>query len=245
MLRQGIEQLLANATKTETQCVKAIIAPHAGYAFSGQVAASAFACLEADREIITRIILVGPAHLVRFEGIATVTVDAFVTPLGSVPVDQQSINAIASLPKVVIRDDVHLFEHSLEVHLPFLQVTLAQFKIVPLVTGETSSNDVAEVVEQLWGGTETRFVVSSDLSHHHDYRTARQVDRATARVVERMSPEELGEERACGCVAVRGMLIAARRHHLICRTLALCNSGDTVGHRDFVVGYGAFAFSQN
>jgi AmmeMemoRadiSam system protein B len=217
---------------------KALIAPHAGYVYSGSVAAEAFARLRAAAEAIRRVVLVGPAHFVPLRGIAAPTVEAFATPLGRIPVDRQALAAIADL--VVAADAPHTPEHSLEVELPFLQAVLPSFALVPLVIGDASAKDVAEVLRRLWGGPETAIVVSSDLSHYHDYDTARRLDAATAAAIEGGAWQSLGPEKACGFLAVAGLIVETNRRGLTPRRLALCNSGDTAGRRERVVGYGAW-----
>ncbi len=190
------------------------------------------------------MVLIGPAHYVAVRGIAAPTVDAFETPLGCVPVDRDAVSAIADLPFVVQADAPHAPEHALEVELPFLQALLASFAVVPLLVGRAAAQDVAEVLRRLWGGPETLIVVSSDLSHYHDYDTARRLDAATAAAIERGDWESLGPDQACGSLAVAGLLAEANRRGLAAQRLALCNSGDTAGSRDQVVGYGAWMVDQ-
>jgi len=222
---------------------KAIIAPHAGYIYSGAIAGSAYAHLvEAGKEI-HRVVLVGPAHRVPVDGLATSSHDAFATPLGEVPLDREAINSILTLPQVHLRDDVHAFEHALEVHLPFLQKVCEEFRIVPLAVGSATAADVAQVLEMLWGGPETLLVVSSDLSHYHDYETARAMDQATTRAIEQLKPESIGREQACGRIPIQALLQIAGARGLTARTVDLRNSGDTAGPRDHVVGYGAYLFA--
>lgn len=221
---------------------KALIAPHAGYIYSGPVAASVYARVKTARDRIQRVVLLGPAHRVPFQGLATSGADAFRTPLGDVMLDRQAIEAVQALPQVRTLDQAHAPEHSLEVHLPFLQEVLDDFTLVPLVVGDATAEQVAEALEILWGGDETLIVISSDLSHYHDYDTARQMDEATSRAIEEGRIEAIGYDQACGRNPVAGMLLAARRHQLRARTLDLRNSGDTAGPRNQVVGYGAYVF---
>lgn len=221
---------------------KAIIVPHAGYIYSGAVAANAYSQLVAVRDQISRIVLLGPSHRVPLTGLAMSSADLFLTPLGEVPVDRVAMSLIADLPQVRTLDEAHAMEHSLEVQLPFLQQVLGEFSLVPLVVGDASAAEVAEVLERLWNGPETRFVVSSDLSHYHDYQTAQRMDGATSKAIEGLRAEDIGYEDACGRIPVKGLLQASRRHGLKVRTLDLRNSGDTAGPRDQVVGYGAWAF---
>lgn len=230
------------AARSDGPAPKAIIAPHAGYIYSGPVAASAYALLAQARHSIRRVILMGPAHWTPLHGVAASGADGFATPLGSVPVDQGLIEKILAFPQVRLQDEAHSHEHSLEVHLPFLQEVLEDFTLVPLATGRATAQEVGEVLEALWGGPETVVVVSSDLSHYHDYATAVDLDRATARAIEALRHEDIGDDRACGSVPLRGLLYVARRLGLRARTLDLRNSGDTAGPRDRVVGYGAWAF---
>jgi AmmeMemoRadiSam system protein B len=221
---------------------KALIAPHAGYPYSGPVAASAYARLRPLRGRIERVVLLGPSHRVPLEGLAVPSAEVFLTPLGEVAVDREAVARALALPQVRELDAAHAGEHSLEVHLPFLQLVLGSFTLVPLVAGDASAEEVAEVIERLWGGPETLVVVSSDLSHYYDYRTARRMDEATSRAIESLAPDELDFESACGRVPVRGLLLAARRHGLRCRTVDLRSSGDTAGPRSQVVGYGSYVF---
>jgi len=223
--------------------VKAVIAPHAGYPYSGPIAASAYVQLACSDIPVKRFVLLGPAHFVPVRGIAVSSADAFDTPLGRVPVDEDGRTAALSLPGVTIDDDAHAPEHCLEVELPFLQELFLDFTIVPMLVGEATSEEVAAVLEALWGGPETRIVVSSDLSHYHDYATARRLDAETAAAVVALQPDSLREDSACGRAAIAGLLIAARRRGLTAQAVDLRSSGDTGGPRDRVVGYGAFIFT--
>lgn len=219
---------------------KALIAPHAGYIYSGLVAASAYVRLAPLRGTITRVVLLGPSHRVGFRGLALSSADYFDTPLGRISLDKTVQRALVGLPQVVVLDAAHEFEHSLEVQLPFLQQLLGEFQLVPLVVGEARAEQVAEVLERLWGGEETLIVVSSDLSHYHDYATAQRRDRATSQAIERLRYEALHDADACGRTPVSGLLHYLRGHGGRMRTVDLRNSGDTAGSRDQVVGYGAY-----
>lgn len=221
---------------------KAIIAPHAGYIYSGPVAASAYAQLRTRAQNISRVILLGPSHRVAFRGIAATSADTYATPLGTVALDHAALAALADLPFVQVIDQAHQFEHSLEVHVPFLQEVLNNFTLVPLVVGDATPEQVAAVLERLWGGEETLIVVSSDLSHYHSYADAQRQDSATSEAISHLRYEDLGSDDACGRIPVSGLLYLARQRGLACRTLDLRNSGDTAGPRDRVVGYGAYVF---
>jgi hypothetical protein len=230
----------ADKSGTDGDTPKALIAPHAGYAYSGPVAASAYARISGAAETITRVVLLGPAHWFPFEGLALPRVDGFETPLGIVPVDADAAAGIEHLAQVRGLSSAHENEHSLEVHLPFLQTLLRTFSLVPLVVGAATAEQVAEVLETLWGGEETLIVVSTDLSHYHDYETARVKDAATSAAIEALDDRTIGPDDACGRVPVSGLLVAARAHGIAARTVDLRNSGDTAGSRNQVVGYGAF-----
>jgi MEMO1 family protein len=221
---------------------KAIIAPHAGYIYSGPVAASAYAHLAAVRGTIRRVVLLGPAHRDACKGLAASSAEAFATPLGTVPVDRQALARVLALPQVQILNEAHALEHSLEVHLPFLQEVLGAVTLIPLVVGEATPEEVGEVLDVLWDGPETLIVISSDLSHYYDYDTARRLDQATSRAIEALRPQDIRSEQACGRNPINGLLYAARKHGLHARTVDLRNSGDTAGPRDEVVGYGAYVF---
>jgi AmmeMemoRadiSam system protein B len=241
-LRATVRGLLA-AVPPVPPVPKAIIAPHAGYIYSGPIAASVYARLMPARERIRRVVLLGPAHRVAFEGLAVSAAVAFTTPLGDIPVDMAAVERLLALPQVRVLDQAHRGEHSLEVQLPFLQEVLIDFTLVPLVVGDAAPEEVSEVIETLWGGDETLIVISSDLSHYHDYATARRLDAATSRAIEALRPQDIGFEDACGRIPVNGLLLSARGHGLRAETLDLRNSGDTAGTRDRVVGYGAYAFT--
>ena len=221
---------------------KALIAPHAGYPYSGPIAASAYAQFLPARHQIRRVVVLGPSHYVTVKGLATSSAGAFATPLGLVPVDVEAVRQARALPQVRECDDAHEREHSLEVQLPFLQTVLRDFALVPFAVGDATPEEVGQVLDMLWDGPETRFIISSDLSHYCDFQTAHRLDAATAKAIETLKPGDVGEERACGRIPIRGLLQAAQRHGLRARTVDLRNSGETAGTRDKVVGYGAFVF---
>ncbi len=240
-LSQDIEKYLASSQVTISP-PKAIIAPHAGYIYSGSIAASAYASLIPVKDKIKKVVLLGPAHRMSFRGLAAPSSDGFATPLGVVAVDQQAIEQITHLPQVTVMDIAHEQEHSLEVHIPFLQTVLDDFELIPLLVGDASAEDVAEVLQQLWGNNETLIVISSDLSHYKDYATAQQMDRTTSIAIEHLQPEQIHYDMACGRNPVNGLLVLAKQKCLKAQTLDLRNSGDTAGPKDRVVGYGAYVF---
>lgn len=244
-LAEAVRHYLDEAQPPAGPSPKAIIVPHAGYIYSGPVAASAYARLAAGRQLIRRVVLLGPSHRVPFYGLAVSTADVFTTPLGSIPLDRSTIDGLLQLPQVKALDEAHRLEHSLEVQLPFLQEAIEAFTLIPLVVGEASTEEVGEVLEQVWGGNETLIVISSDLSHYQDYVTAKRLDRATSDAIEKLDPLAIHHEQACGRNPVNGLLNAAKRHHLRAQTVDLRNSGDTAGPRDQVVGYGAYVFTPN
>lgn len=219
---------------------KALIVPHAGYIYSGPIAASAYRLLQDQAHKIRRVVLLGPSHQVAFRGIAAPEEDLFHTPLGNISIDRQSIRQLQSQNLINVRSDAHRWEHSLEVQLPFLQRVLGEFALLPLVVGDASPQEVANALRASWGGEETLIVVSSDLSHYHPYSEARQIDRETSAMIESLNGT-LNGEQACGCRAVNGLLTLAQEKQLSITTLDVRNSGDTAGDRDRVVGYGAYA----
>ena len=235
-----VDTHLAKAKPTKGPVPKAIIAPHAGFVYSGPVAATAYARIKPAKDTIKRVVLLGPCHRVPVRGLAASSADAFRTPLGDVPVDKEALNGILAMPQVQVFDATHGREHSLEVHLPFLQAVLGDFKLVPLVVGDASPDEVADVIEALWGGPETLVVISTDLSHHLDYETANRLDGATCKAIENLDPTAIGREQACGRMPMSGLLVLAKRRGLTIATVDLRNSGDTAGSRDQVVGYGSW-----
>lgn len=242
-LDRQLHAFLQQARPPDMPPPKALVVPHAGYIYSGPVAASAYRLLQPLKGRVSRVVLMGPSHRVAFRGVAASRCDAFQTPLGRVPLDREALNSIADLPGVGYMDEAHRLEHSLEVQLPFLQEVLGEFRLVPLVVGEADPEQVGAVLERLWGGSETLVVISSDLSHYHPYEEARRLDRCTTEAIEELRFEDLGYEDACGRMPISGLLWMARRLGLRCRTLDLRNSGDTAGDRSKVVGYGAYGFA--
>ncbi|MDD5328470.1 MAG: AmmeMemoRadiSam system protein B [Sulfuricella sp.] len=245
-LAEEIASLLAGvAQRLEKPGIlpKAVIVPHAGYIYSGPVAAGAYALLRQGRDVYRRVVLLGPVHRVPVRGLALPDAEGFATPLGVVPLDLEAMAGLAELPQVVRFDQAHAWEHSLEVQLPFLQTVLNDFKLVPLAVGDATPQEVAEVLERLWGGRETLIVISSDLSHFLPYREAQRTDGATAQAILALRGP-LDHQQACGGTPVNGLLVAARNHRLQPLLLDLRNSGDTAGDKSRVVGYAAFAFTE-
>ncbi len=233
--------MLETARSPEQLKAKALMVPHAGYIYSGPVAASAYRLLQRQAPSIRRVILLGPTHRVWVHGLAVPTVTSFSTPLGVVPLDRAAIDQLINLPQVVESDAPHATEHALEVQLPFLQSVLGEFQLVPLAVGQATAEEVAEVLKQLWGGDDTVILVSSDLSHYHAYSDARRIDRATVDdILDLKAP--LDHEQACGATPLNGLLQVARRKGLKPYLLDLRNSGDTAGDKHRVVGYAAIAF---
>lgn len=242
-LQHAVSDYLQQANNTLTTAPKAIIVPHAGYIYSGPIAASAYATLAPVREVIHRVVLLGPSHHVGFSGVAITDAAAYRTPLGDVPVDQSACEELLQLRQVNLLPMAHRQEHSLEVQLPFLQTALSEFSLIPIVVGLASKQEIAEILELLWGGDETLIVISSDLSHYHDYVTAQQIDATTTEAIVGLQPDLISHDQACGGRAIRGLLYLAAKRHLHITTLDLRNSGDTAGPRDRVVGYGAYAIT--
>jgi AmmeMemoRadiSam system protein B len=243
-LAQDVRGLLAAAGTARGRTPKAMIVPHAGYIYSGAVAAHAYARLAPLRDVIHRVVLLGPAHRVPLRGLALPVAAAFATPLGTVDIDTQAAAAALALPQVTASDVAHNLEHSLEVQLPFLQSVLAEFSIVPFAVGAVSAEKVAEVIDLLWGGPETLILVSSDLSHFHGYADAREIDRGTVAGILAFEPLT-DHEQACGATPVNGLLLCARRRGMHVELLDMRNSGDTAGNRSRVVGYASLAFSED
>ena len=220
---------------------KAIIAPHAGYMYSGPIAATAYARLAPARGRLTRVVLLGPVHRVPVRGLALPGAAMLATPLGNIGIDADAVAILAKMPQIMVSPAAHALEQSLEVHLPFLQTGLENLSVIPLAVGDATADEVAQVLDALWGGAETLIVVSSDLSHYLNYDEAQAIDRVTARAILDLRTD-ISHEQACGGTPVNGLLLAARRRGLTPQLLDLRNSGDTAGDRNRVVGYGAFAF---
>lgn len=241
-LRRSIRDAFADAAPgaPEADVPKAVIVPHAGYPYSGAIAASAFRRIAPARAQIERVVVLGPSHRVYLSGMAVPSVDSFETPLGRLPIDTQLRTTVLALPGVVVDDEPHRLEHSLEVELPFLQTVLDGFTLLPLSVGDATIDQVAAVLDAVWDGAATLIVISTDLSHYNSYERAVQLDARTAASIAAAEPTAIDDRDACGARPLRGMLRAASSRGLRIEQLDLRNSGDTAGDRDRVVGYGAF-----
>jgi AmmeMemoRadiSam system protein B len=241
-LKAEVTSLLAAAPVSEIN-PKVLVVPHAGYIYSGPVAATAYRTLQRRADTIRRVVLLGPTHRVPVNGMAVPKMAAFSSPLGVVALDRAAIEQLLDLPQVVESDGPHAMEHALEVQLPFLQTVLKEFKLVPIAVGQANEREVAEVLERLWGGEETLILVSSDLSHYHAYREAKRIDgHSVEQILALQGP--LDHEQACGATPLNGLLQLARTKGMTAHLLDLRNSGDTAGDRDRVVGYTAIGFTQ-
>ena len=243
VLARDVEAMLAAATPADTvaKTPKAIIAPHAGHIYSGPIAASIYALIAPARARIKRVVLLGPTHRVAVHGIALPGVDAFATPLGGVPLDAAAVKKLLALPYVGNSVEAHRMEHSLEVHLPFLQKVIDKFSLVPLAVGRATAQQVATVLDLLWGGDETLIVISSDLSHYLPYADAQATDNATAQAILALRTD-INHHQACGATPVIGLNLLAQQRGLKAQLIDLRNSGDTAGDKARVVGYGSFAY---
>lgn len=241
-LQAAVEGYLGEVSAQQGPVPKAIIAPHAGYVYSGPVAASAYARLKPAAGKIKRVVLLGPSHRVPLKGIAMSSADYFETPLGRIPLDKQAMAALRGLNFVGPADQAHAQEHSLEVHLPFLQMVLDDFVLVPLVVGQSQPQQVAEVLRRLWGGPETLIAVSTDLSHYLSYDAAKKIDARTCAAIENLAPQDIEDNGACGRFPVAGLLAMANETGMRVETADVRNSGDTAGDKDRVVGYGSWLF---
>tara|TARA_B110000444_G_scaffold199456_1_gene190788 strand:- start:715 stop:1557 length:843 start_codon:yes stop_codon:yes gene_type:complete len=252
-LRKAVQNYLSNAgteedvsqlKKEEFAELRTLIVPHAGYIYSGKIAASAYRLLEQNKNQFKRVLLLGPAHRVLLEGAAFPEMDAFETPLGEITLDKELIEKIlAEFSWISVSDKAHAEEHCLEVQLPFLQETLGEFKLLPLVVGDAKTELLAALIQQFSKDHETLIVISTDLSHFHDYQTAREIDARTANAIELLEQNRISTEDACGAYPLRGALLAASQNQWKVHRLGLCNSGDTAGDRERVVGYGAWAMT--
>jgi hypothetical protein len=243
VLRSAVRRAFARAERppTGSPTPRALIVPHAGYVYSGAVAAGAYLRLRRAQPAIDRVVLLGPSHRVPLDGIGVSGAAAFATPLGEVPVDDAARTSVLAFPGVSVNDEAHAHEHSLEVQLPFLQTVLDDFTLLPLVVGRADPEEVAEVIESCWSQSGTVVVVSTDLSHFHRYTDAVRLDARTAAAIVAGRADAIGTADACGAQPLRGLLIAGGRQSFDVERIDLRNSGDTTGDRQRVVGYGAFA----
>lgn len=244
VLRDDITRYLNAVSGIPAERPKAVVSPHAGFMYSGQVAAFAYAAIRPFGPDIQRVVVLAPAHRLPFRGLAVPSVDVFRTPAGDVRIDTAAIEGVLKSDAIRVLDAAFDNEHAIEVQLPFLQQVLSDFSLVPILVGEANDEDVASVVDALWGGEETLIVISSDLSHYLDYESARQRDDHTRQAIEGLAPEQLSSQDACGFIPLRGLLKVARRKGLRIDTLDMRNSGDTAGSREQVVGYGSYAAYQ-
>ncbi|MCW7752708.1 AmmeMemoRadiSam system protein B [Desulfobotulus sp. H1] len=246
-LRKEVRMLMDKSDDFSFLRPKALVVPHAGYAYSGALAAVAYRALSERKDSVHRVVLLGPAHRVYLRGMALSTSSFFATPLGKIPVEkEEQLFLKDGFPWVRVMDTAHAMEHSLEVQLPFLQVALGPFTLLPILVGATSQSDVAAVLDSVWGGAETLVVISSDLSHFLDYDCANRLDTCTAEAIESLDPGGIGREAACGLYPLKGFLAVAGARGMTVHRLGLCNSGDVTDgmHSNGVVGYGAWAFME-
>jgi len=243
-LRNSVDQFLAQANSTGP-APKALIIPHAAHRYSGPVAASAYHLLKPKRDTITRVVLLGPSHRVPMQGLATSSACSFASPLGEVMLDHSVINQLFQFPQVRERDVAHIEEHSIEVHLPFLQAILGNFKLLPLVIGDATPTEVSEVLEDVWGGEETVIIISSDLSHYQSYEKSVLMDQATTEAIVNLNVGKIRHADACGCNPINGLLKVAAKKQMTAKLIDQRNSGDTAGPLEQVVGYGAYGFIEN
>ena len=240
-LRDAVSRLMREAPVVELPAQPlALIVPHAGYIYSGPVAAAAYATISTRRNSIRRVVVIGPSHRVLLRGIAVAQSDAFATPLGRVAIDRDGRSALLARGDAIAADAPHALEHCLEVQLPFLQTLLEDFTLLPLVVGAATPQQVGAVLAAAWGGEETLVLISSDLSHYHPYARAQEIDRRTSESILRYATNLSGEQ-ACGAACINGLLHMAKPRGLAVTEMMRINSGDTAGDRDRVVGYGAFA----
>ena len=238
ILDSFITEMLSNSPKRELS-PKVLIVPHAGYIYSGSTAACAYSLLEPMQNSIRNVVLLGPSHRASFEGLALPDCEKFATPLGNIDLDTRTMAKLSAFAQIQTLDAAHSQEHSLEVQCPFLQKTLNNFKLIPIVVGDATPLAVAEVLEFLWGDDDTLIIISSDLSHYHNYEEANYRDNLTVKAIEQLSSNLTGGQ-ACGCRPLNGMMKVAQHRGMEVITLDVCNSGDTAGDKDRVVGYGAF-----
>lgn len=233
-----------NSATLEQQPIRALIVPHAGYIYSGEVAAGAYRCLRAQADRIRRVILIGPSHRYYFEGCVLPSTRFFSTPLGQIPIDIQSVDKLRQIDDIEVSDQVHALEHSLEVQLPFLQSCLHDFTLLPLLTSNVSPAKVARLIDPLWQGDDCLLVVSSDLSHFHTYSAAQRIDKHTCALIEQFEPT-LSPEQACGSTGINTLLLLAKQRGYQLKRQIMINSGDTdAGDKERVVGYVSYIVSE-
>jgi AmmeMemoRadiSam system protein B/AmmeMemoRadiSam system protein A len=233
-----IDSFYANASD-QPAVGKALIAPHAGYIYSGEIAASCYAPLRKRKNTISKVVLLGPSHYVGFMGMALPTVDFFTTPLGDIPIDKELHKKAIECEDTFTLDNAHLQEHSLEVHLPFLQKSLESFTLLPVVVGQCDPKLIAKMLHEVWGGPETLIVISTDMSHFKNYQDAQKCDQKTADNIVNFNIESIDHYDACGSAPVLGLLQAIKNKFKI-KLIDIRNSGDTAGDKDRVVGYASF-----
>jgi MEMO1 family protein len=243
-LVQLVDNELSQVTLKSEHHPLAIIVPHAGYIYSGAIAASVFKYLQNFRSIIKRVLLIGPSHRVAFQGLALSNADYFQTPLGNVRLDKHGQEKLLNIPDIQIIDQAHANEHSIEVQLPFLQQVLDDFSLIPIVAGHASAELVSQAINTVWDGEETMVVVSSDLSHYHDYKTAQLLDNTTSKSIVDLDYTAISSANACGYVGVNGLLLCAKKRQLKASIIDVRNSGDTAGDKNSVVGYGGYLFEE-
>ena len=240
-LRQMVDGFIQKALSFDLR-PRAIIAPHAGYIYSGSIAGTAYKTIAAVRDQIENVIIMSPAHRFYLRGIALHMADAFATPLGNIPVNIGIVKKIKQFSSVQWEERSFIQEHGLETHLPFIQRAFKPgIKIVPMIVGECQESEVAEILESVWEDPRNFVIISSDLSHFHSYADAKKLDRNTVDLIQNLDSQSLDTEFACGHYPICGLLNLARNRKLKIKALDIRSSGDTAGSKESVVGYGSFA----
>lgn len=228
--------------KPPVSFTKMLIVPHAAYQYIGEILAQSYLHLFSRSQQIKTVVLLTPSHHIKFNGIAITSKDCYLTPFGEVIIDSDAMMTLLNFPQVVMFDDAHIKEHSIEIHLPFLQTILPSFSLVPLIIGETNSYNILEILEKLWEQEETLIIASMNLSHYQTYNIAQELDQRTSQAIESLHWQSLQTNQICNIHLISSLLQLAHQKSLTPKTIKVCNSGDLTGIKNRVVGYGAFIF---
>ncbi len=244
--RAQLIEMIENFSSSEREIIykpKAIIVPHAGFIYSGDIAAKAYKALIPLVDNYKKIILLSPAHRKSVTGVAYHNARKFACPIGDIPVNAELLSILKTNDSVYNDDEAFNFEHGLETHFPFISYIFRDISFLPLIVGNIDTQKLSDIFNLFWQADDILFIISSDLSHFHNYEICKTLDHETTQHIINLNYEKINHDAACGYYPLCGALKLAKDNNQKCYLLSLKNSGDSIGDKDSVVGYGSFIIS--